>query len=61
MDYCIIGKGSRIRRAIVDRYNFIEPGTEIGYFPASDQQRYPVSPSGIVVVPKGERTQMRVY
>lgn len=29
MDHCRIGAGARIHRAIVDRYNFIEPGETI--------------------------------
>ena len=29
MDHCRIGPGSRIRRGIVDRYNYIEPGEVI--------------------------------
>jgi len=61
MDYSIIGRGSRLRRAIVGRYNLIEPATVIGHDPASDRQRYHISPSGIVVVPKGGRGQTRVY
>ncbi|MFA5924069.1 MAG: glucose-1-phosphate adenylyltransferase [Methylococcaceae bacterium] len=61
MDYCFIGKGSRLRRAIIGRYNLIEPATVLGYLPTSDRQRYPISPSGIVVVPKGSRGQIRVY
>jgi glucose-1-phosphate adenylyltransferase len=61
MDYCFIGSGSRLRRAIIDRYNLIEPATVIGYLPTSDRQLYHVSSSGIVVVPKGSRGQIRVY
>jgi glucose-1-phosphate adenylyltransferase len=61
MDYSFIGSGSRLRRAIIGRYNLIEPATVIGYLPTSDRQRYPISPSGIVVVPKGSRGQIRVY
>ena len=61
MDYCVIGRGSRLRRAIIGRYNLIEPATVIGYHPTADRKRYPISPSGIVVVPKGGRGQIRVY
>jgi len=61
MDYCFIGKGSRLRRAIIGRYNLIEPATVIGYHSSSDRQLYPISPSGIVVLPKGRRGQIRVY
>jgi glucose-1-phosphate adenylyltransferase len=61
MDYNFIGSGTRLRRAIIGRYNLIEPATVIGYDPTTDRQRYPISPSGIVVVPKGKRGQIRVY
>jgi glucose-1-phosphate adenylyltransferase len=61
MDYSYIGRKSRLRRAIVGRYNLIEPATVIGYFPASDREHYHVSPSGITVLPKGMRGQTRVY
>jgi glucose-1-phosphate adenylyltransferase len=33
MDYSFIGSGSRLRRAIIGRYNLIEPATVIGYLP----------------------------
>jgi glucose-1-phosphate adenylyltransferase len=61
MDYCVISRGSRLRRAIIGRYNLIEPDTVIGYHPAVDREHYHISPSGIVVVPKGNRGQIRVY
>ena len=61
MDYSFIGSGSRLRRAIIGRYNLIEPATVIGYHPSSDRQLYPINPSGIVVLPKGGRGQIRVY
>jgi len=61
MDYSVIGRGSWIRGAIIGRYNLIEPGTVIGRDAASDRHRYHLSPSGIVVVPKGRRGQVRVY
>lgn len=53
MDYVRIGRGSRLRRVIVDRHNEIAPGTAIGYDLVEDQQRYHVTPQGVVVVPKG--------
>jgi glucose-1-phosphate adenylyltransferase len=53
MDYVRIGRGSRLRRVIVDRHNEIAPGTVIGYDLAADQQRYHVTPQNVVVVPKG--------
>ena len=53
MDYVRIGRGSRLRRTIVDRHNRIEPGSEIGYDPEADRRRYHVTDGGVVVVPKG--------
>jgi glucose-1-phosphate adenylyltransferase len=54
MDYCRIGRGSRLRRVIVDRYNHIAPGTVIGQDREEDRKRYHVSDSGIVVLPMGK-------
>jgi glucose-1-phosphate adenylyltransferase len=53
MDYVRIGRGSRLRRVIVDRHNHIEPGTVIGYDHEADKRRYHVTPQNIVVIPKG--------
>jgi len=51
MDYCVLRRGARVRRAIVDRYNVIEPGEQLGYDADSDRARGHVSESGIVVIP----------
>ncbi|MFH1495696.1 MAG: glucose-1-phosphate adenylyltransferase [Pseudomonadota bacterium] len=53
MDYCIIRRGSRLKRVILDRYNDIAPHSQIGFDAASDHARYTVSEGGVVVVPKG--------
>jgi glucose-1-phosphate adenylyltransferase len=45
-----IGRHCRIRRAIIDRDVHIPEGTEIGYDPEADKQRYFVTESGITVV-----------
>lgn len=50
-----IGRGSRIRRAIIDKDVHIAPGTIIGEDPIADRERFHVSPEGIVVIPKGAR------
>ena len=47
MDYCFIGKGSRLRRAIIGRYNLHRTSHGDRLSPASDRQLYPISPSGI--------------
>jgi glucose-1-phosphate adenylyltransferase len=48
-----IGRGCRIRRAIIDKDVRIAPGTVIGEDPVLDKQRFHVSPDGVVVIPKG--------
>jgi len=54
MDRVEIGRGCRIRRAIIDKYNIIPPGTEIGFQPDKDRERYFVSENGIVVIQRGD-------
>lgn len=51
MDYCVLRRGARVRRAIIDRYNVIEPGERIGYDPEADRARGHVTESDITVVP----------
>jgi glucose-1-phosphate adenylyltransferase len=53
MDYVRIRRGARLRRAIVDRHNLIEQDVRIGFDLDADRSSYTVSPSGVVVVPKG--------
>jgi glucose-1-phosphate adenylyltransferase len=55
MDHTTVGKGARMRRAIVDRFNIIPADTEIGVDAAADRARYHVDVSGLVVVPRGGR------
>jgi glucose-1-phosphate adenylyltransferase len=59
MDYTAIGKGAHLRRAIVDRFNIIGAGREIGLSPEEDRQAYHVDPSGLVVIPRGGRRELR--
>jgi glucose-1-phosphate adenylyltransferase len=47
-----IGRGCRIRRAVVDKNVYIRPGTEIGYQPHEDRKHYFVTDTGIVVIPE---------
>ncbi len=47
-----IGRGARIRNAIVDKYVKIPEGETIGYDLERDRQRYFVSDGGIVVIAK---------
>jgi glucose-1-phosphate adenylyltransferase len=46
-----IGKGARVRRAIIDKWTVVPPGEHIGYDAERDRARFTVSPGGIVVVP----------
>jgi len=53
MDNTTVGSGTRIRRAIVDRFNVIEPETLIGWDPDREPAIGVRDPSGITVVPRG--------
>jgi len=48
-----IGRRCHIRKAIIDKDVKVPPDTEIGCDLARDRERFPVSPGGVVVVPKG--------
>jgi len=48
----VIGRHARIRRAIIDKDVELPAGTEIGYDLEADRKRWPVTESGIVVIPK---------
>jgi glucose-1-phosphate adenylyltransferase len=50
-----VGRGARIRRAIVDKGVRIPPGETIGYDRAADRSRFTASEAGIVVIPKEAR------
>jgi glucose-1-phosphate adenylyltransferase len=53
MDGVEVGRHCRIRRAIIDKGVKLPAGTTIGHDLESDRQKYTVTDSGIVVVPKG--------
>ena len=53
MDGVDIGRGARLRRAIIDKRVLIPPGTVIGYDIEDDRARFTVSQGGVVVVPQG--------
>jgi glucose-1-phosphate adenylyltransferase len=55
MDYCDVGRGARVRRAIIDKNVQIAEGDEIGYDLEHDRQRFFVTDSGIVVIPKAAK------
>lgn len=52
-----VGRHCVIRRAIIDKNVIIPPGTRIGVDPEEDKARFQVTPSGLVVIPKGARVQ----
>jgi len=57
MDFTAVGKGAHLRRVIVDRFNIVAAGEEIGLSHDPDRQRYHVDPSGLVVIPRGGRRE----
>ena len=46
----VIGRNSRIRKAVIDKGCIIPEGTVIGEDPAEDETRFYVSPGGVVLV-----------
>jgi len=57
MDHTTVGKGARLRRAIIDRFNIIPADAQIGMDPPVDRRRFHVEPSGLVVMPRGGRRE----
>jgi glucose-1-phosphate adenylyltransferase len=49
-----VGRGAVVRRAIVDKNVRIAEKAKIGVDPEADRARFAVSPSGVVVIGKGE-------
>jgi glucose-1-phosphate adenylyltransferase len=54
MDYVVVRRGAKLRRAIVDRYNIIGENARIGYDLAADRARHFVTESGIVVLAEAQ-------
>jgi glucose-1-phosphate adenylyltransferase len=48
-----VGKGARLQRCIVDKDVMIPNGETVGFDKAKDAERFTISESGVVVVPKG--------
>ncbi len=55
MDRTVIREGARMRRVIVDQFNTIPVGDRIGFDVEQDRERFHVTQSGIIVVPKGRQ------
>lgn len=53
MDWVEIGRGCRIKNAIIDKYNTLEPGTVIGYDRESDREHFATAGNEITVVARG--------
>ena len=53
LDGVRIGRGAKIRRAIIDQGTTVPPGTRIGYESSHDRKRFPVSDAGITVMGGG--------
>lgn len=49
----VIGKGAKVKRAILDKWVKVPDGYEIGYDREKDKQLFTVTESGITVVPAG--------
>ncbi len=57
MDYCSIGRNAKVRRAIIDKNVQVAEGDEIGYDLERDRQRFFVTESGLVVIPKAAKLE----
>jgi glucose-1-phosphate adenylyltransferase len=57
MDQTVIGKGCRLKRVIIDKFNVLQEGTEIGFDREGDRHAgiYHLAGDGIVVIPKVQR------
>ncbi len=53
MDNVIIGRNCKVKKAIIDKNNYVPDGVNIGVDPAEDKERFKVTQRGIAVVPRG--------
>jgi len=53
MDHVVIKKGCKLKRVIIDKFNVISKGEEIGYDPEKDRFRCHIDSSGIAIIPRG--------
>ncbi|MBI3300755.1 MAG: glucose-1-phosphate adenylyltransferase [Deltaproteobacteria bacterium] len=54
MDYTEIGAGAKLKHVIVDRFNVIPAGTEIGVGSGSEEKHFFHDPSGLIVLERAE-------
>ena len=62
MDHTVLRKGCRLRKVIVDKFNEIGAGEEIGFDRDKDRNYCGchLDPSGLAVISKGERLMKRI-
>ena len=53
MDDVDVGRHARVRCAIIDKGVRVPEGYRIGFHPEEDAKKFTLSPSGVVVIPKG--------
>jgi glucose-1-phosphate adenylyltransferase len=53
MSSVLVGRNSRIQKAVIDKNVCIYPNSVIGYNREQDEQRFTVSDEGVVFIPKG--------
>jgi len=53
MDQVVLRKGCKLKKVIVDKFNVIDAGEEIGLDPDKDRFRCHIDSSGIAIVPRG--------
>jgi glucose-1-phosphate adenylyltransferase len=54
MDHTVVGKGAKLRRAIIDRFNVIDPGETVGYDRTLESSRpNHFDPAGLAVRARG--------
>ena len=59
MDNCDIGRGAKVRRAILDKNVKVPAGTTIGFDPEADLARFHITENGLVVL-TGERSSVEI-
>ncbi|MBN1869479.1 MAG: glucose-1-phosphate adenylyltransferase [Candidatus Omnitrophica bacterium] len=52
MEGVVVGEGVKIQNAIIDKEVILPPGTQIGYDLKLDKERFVLTASGVVIVPK---------
>lgn len=57
MEGVSVGRRTRIKKAIIDKFVTIPSNMEIGYNLEEDRKKFHVTPSGIVVIPKNAKLE----